>query len=57
MSKFILRVSVIYLHIFLMNSGLVSDAFHLTFGCGLLTFSLFAIAASRSKPDHVFTYG
>ncbi|XP_022982982.1 metal tolerance protein C2 isoform X2 [Cucurbita maxima] len=37
--------------------GLVSDAFHLTFGCGLLTFSLFAIAASRSKPDHVFTYG
>ncbi|XP_022158329.1 metal tolerance protein C2 isoform X2 [Momordica charantia] len=37
--------------------GLVSDAFHLTFGCGLLTFSLFAIAASRSKPDHVYTYG
>ncbi|XP_022930157.1 metal tolerance protein C2-like isoform X5 [Cucurbita moschata] len=39
------------------NSGLVSDAFHLTFGCGLLTFSLFSIAASRSKPDHVYTYG
>ncbi|XP_022929813.1 metal tolerance protein C2-like isoform X1 [Cucurbita moschata] len=37
--------------------GLVSDAFHLTFGCGLLTFSLFSIAASRSKPDHVYTYG
>ncbi|KAL0555202.1 hypothetical protein IC582_009141 [Cucumis melo] len=37
--------------------GLVSDAFHLTFGCGLLTFSLFAISASRSKPNHVYTYG
>ncbi|KAE8690310.1 Metal tolerance protein C2 [Hibiscus syriacus] len=37
--------------------GLVSDAFHLTFGCGLLTFSLFAMAASRRKPDSVYTYG
>ncbi|CAN1133676.1 U4/U6 small nuclear ribonucleoprotein PRP4-like protein [Linum perenne] len=37
--------------------GLVSDAFHLTFGCGLLTFSLFAMAASRRKPNHVYTYG
>ncbi|KAK6244071.1 hypothetical protein QUC31_010480 [Theobroma cacao] len=37
--------------------GLVSDAFHLTFGCGLLTFSLFAMATSRRKPDHVYTYG
>ncbi|XP_021660855.2 metal tolerance protein C2 isoform X1 [Hevea brasiliensis] len=37
--------------------GLVSDAFHLTFGCGLLTFSLFAMAASRGKPDRVYTYG
>jgi zinc transporter 5/7 len=37
--------------------GLVSDAFHLTFGCGLLTFSLFAIAASRRKPDQIYTYG
>lgn len=37
--------------------GLVSDAFHLTFGCGLLTFSLFAMAASRKKPDGVYTYG
>ncbi|TVT97707.1 hypothetical protein EJB05_57027 [Eragrostis curvula] len=37
--------------------GLVSDAFHLTFGCGLLTFSLFAMAASRTKPDSVYTYG
>uniref|UniRef100_A0A1D1YJ88 Metal tolerance protein C2 n=1 Tax=Anthurium amnicola TaxID=1678845 RepID=A0A1D1YJ88_9ARAE len=37
--------------------GLVSDAFHLTFGCGILTFSLFAMAASRRKPDGVYTYG
>ncbi|KAG1361101.1 putative Metal tolerance protein C2 [Cocos nucifera] len=37
--------------------GLVSDAFHLTFGCGLLTFSLFAVAASRRKPDEIYTYG
>ncbi|KAM3320379.1 metal tolerance protein C2 isoform X1 [Capsicum chacoense] len=37
--------------------GLVSDAFHLTFGCGLLTFSLFAMAASREKPDCAYTYG
>ncbi|XAR68602.1 hypothetical protein NMG60_11003787 [Bertholletia excelsa] len=37
--------------------GLVSDAFHLTFGCGILTFSLFAMAASRKKPDQIYTYG
>ncbi|KAM3223162.1 hypothetical protein ACQJBY_056862 [Aegilops geniculata] len=37
--------------------GLVSDAFHLTFGCGLLSFSLFAMAASRTKPDSTYTYG
>ena len=37
--------------------GLVSDAFHLTFGCGLLTFSLFVMAASRKKPDREYTYG
>ncbi|XP_012087779.2 metal tolerance protein C2 [Jatropha curcas] len=37
--------------------GLVSDAFHLTFGCGLLTFSFFAMAASRKKADHIYTYG
>lgn len=37
--------------------GLVSDAFHLTFGCGLLTFSMFAMAASRKKPDCFYTYG
>lgn len=38
-------------------SGLVSDAFHLTFGCGLLSFSLFAMAASRQNPDRTYTYG
>lgn len=38
-------------------SGLVSDAFHLTFGCGLLTFSLFTMAASREKPNGIYTYG
>ena len=32
-------------------SGLVSDAFHLTFDCGLLTFSLFAMAASWTKAN------
>ncbi|VAI63936.1 unnamed protein product [Triticum turgidum subsp. durum] len=37
--------------------GLVSDAFHLTFGCGLLSFSLFAMAAARTKPDSTYTYG
>uniref|UniRef100_A0A7N0UXI9 Cation efflux protein transmembrane domain-containing protein n=1 Tax=Kalanchoe fedtschenkoi TaxID=63787 RepID=A0A7N0UXI9_KALFE len=37
--------------------GLVSDAFHLTFGCGLLTFSLFAMAVSRKKADRFYTYG
>ncbi|KAK6945379.1 Cation efflux protein [Dillenia turbinata] len=37
--------------------GLVSDAFHLTFGCGLLAFSLFAMATSREKPNKIYTYG
>ncbi|KZV53318.1 hypothetical protein F511_07612 [Dorcoceras hygrometricum] len=37
--------------------GLVSDAFHLTFGCGLLSFSLFAMAASQKNPDRAYTYG
>ncbi|PNY11874.1 metal tolerance protein C2-like [Trifolium pratense] len=37
--------------------GLVSDAVHLTFGCGLLTFSLFVMGASRKKPDGDYTYG
>lgn len=40
-----------------MVSGLVSDAFHLTFGCGLLSFSLFSMAASRQNPDRTYTYG
>nr|KAJ0190782.1 hypothetical protein LSAT_V11C800396150 [Lactuca sativa] len=33
------------------RAGLVSDAFHLTFDCGLLTFSLFAMAASWTKAN------
>jgi len=37
--------------------GLVSDAFHLTFGCGVLSFSLFAMAVARKKPDDVYSYG
>ncbi|RWR72211.1 metal tolerance protein C2 isoform X1 [Cinnamomum micranthum f. kanehirae] len=45
------------LGIFTGRVGLVSDAFHLTFGCGLLTFSLFAMAVSRKKPAAVYTYG
>ncbi|KAK8970506.1 Metal tolerance protein C2 [Platanthera guangdongensis] len=37
--------------------GLVSDAFHLTFGCGILTFSLFAMTAAQKKSDVIYTYG
>ncbi|RZB67017.1 Metal tolerance protein C2 [Glycine soja] len=37
--------------------GLVLDAVHLTFGCGLLTFLLFVMAASRKKADQEYTYG
>ncbi|PKA66204.1 Metal tolerance protein C2 [Apostasia shenzhenica] len=37
--------------------GLVSDAFHLTFGCGLLTFSLFAMNIAQKKSDGIYTYG
>lgn len=37
--------------------GLVSDSFHLTFGCGLLTFSLFAMTVAQKKPDGIYTYG
>lgn len=37
--------------------GLVSDAFHLTFGCGVLSFSLFAMAVARKNPDDVYSYG
>ncbi|XP_031103791.1 metal tolerance protein C2-like [Ipomoea triloba] len=47
----------LFIGLFSGRVGLVSDAFHLTFGCGLLTFSLFAIAASRTKPDRTYTYG
>ncbi|CAJ1908573.1 unnamed protein product [Sphenostylis stenocarpa] len=43
--------------IFTGRVGLVSDAVHLTFGCGLLTFSLFVMAASRKKADREYTYG
>lgn len=63
MSKLVLRVcldSHCLLTLFFFNvtlAGLVSDAFHLTFGCGLLTFSLFAMATSRKKPDHAYSYG
>ncbi|XP_043692636.1 metal tolerance protein C2-like [Telopea speciosissima] len=47
----------LFIGLFSGRVGLVSDAFHLTFGCGLLTFSLFAMAASLKKPDGVYTYG
>ncbi|XP_043690472.1 metal tolerance protein C2-like [Telopea speciosissima] len=47
----------LFIGIFSGRVGLVSDAFHLTFGCGLLTFSLFAMAASQKRPDGVYTYG
>ncbi|KAL6522389.1 Metal tolerance protein C2 [Orobanche minor] len=47
----------LFIGLFSGRIGLVSDAFHLTFGCGILTFSLLAMAASRQKPDHAYTYG
>ncbi|KAF9597265.1 hypothetical protein IFM89_016406 [Coptis chinensis] len=47
----------LFIGLFTGRVGLVSDAFHLTFGCGLLTFSLFAMAASRRKLDRVYSYG
>lgn len=37
--------------------GLISDAFHLCFGCCVLTVSLYAIAHSRRGPDLLFSYG
>lgn len=37
--------------------GLVSDAFHLSFGCGMLTFSLFAMTWADRPPDKAYTYG
>ncbi|XP_068308256.1 metal tolerance protein C2 [Pyrus communis] len=47
----------LFIGLFTGRIGLVSDSFHLSFGCGLLTFSLFAMAASRKKPDGIYTYG
>ncbi|XP_028777680.1 metal tolerance protein C2-like isoform X2 [Neltuma alba] len=47
----------LFIGLFTGRVGLVSDAFHLTFGCGLLTFSLFVMAASRKKADGDYTYG
>ena len=38
-------------------AGLVSDAFHLSFGCGVLTFSLFAMTWANRPPDKAYTYG
>ncbi|KAI5065933.1 hypothetical protein GOP47_0018557 [Adiantum capillus-veneris] len=43
--------------LFLGRVGLVSDAFHLTFGCGLLTFSLIAMLYTKKPPDDTYTYG
>ena len=37
--------------------GLISDAFHLSFGCCVLTVSLYAIAHSRRSPDLLYSYG
>lgn len=37
--------------------GLVSDAFHLTFGCGLLSFSLIAMLYRKKAYDDTYTYG
>ncbi|KAL7138608.1 hypothetical protein ABFS83_10G175100 [Erythranthe nasuta] len=47
----------LFIGLFSGRIGLVSDAFHLTFGCGLLSFSLFAMAASGQRPDRTYTYG
>eukprot|EP00250_Pteridium_aquilinum_P035721 c9863_g1_i1 orf=66-1472(+) len=37
--------------------GLVSDSFHLTFGCGLLSFSLIAMLYTKDSADDIYTYG
>ncbi|CAA6666642.1 unnamed protein product [Spirodela intermedia] len=55
--QFQYRYSVGYVLAGWRRGRLVSDAFHLTFGCGLLTFSLFAMAASNRKADGSYTYG
>ncbi|KAF3791238.1 Metal tolerance protein C2 [Nymphaea thermarum] len=43
--------------LFTSRVGFVSDAFHLTFGCSLLTFSLFSMAMARSKATSSYSYG
>ncbi|KAG0556911.1 hypothetical protein KC19_11G088400 [Ceratodon purpureus] len=43
--------------VFTRRIGLVSDAFHLSFGCGVLTFSLIAMAWGDCPPDRAYTYG
>ncbi|KAG0565149.1 hypothetical protein KC19_8G168500 [Ceratodon purpureus] len=43
--------------LFTRRIGLVSDAFHLSFGCGVLSFSLFAMTWADQPPDKVYTYG
>lgn len=43
--------------VFTRRIGLVSDAFHLSFGCGVLTFSLFAMTWADRPPDKAYTYG
>ncbi|BBN01138.1 hypothetical protein MPTK1_2g04970 [Marchantia polymorpha subsp. ruderalis] len=43
--------------LFTSQIGLVSDSFHLTFGCGVLTFSLVAMVLSKNSPDSIYTYG
>ncbi|CAK9206290.1 unnamed protein product [Sphagnum troendelagicum] len=37
--------------------GLVSDSFHLTFGCGVLAFSLYAMMVAEQSPSDTYTYG
>ncbi|CAN6464076.1 unnamed protein product [Victoria cruziana] len=43
--------------LFTSRVGFVSDAFHLTFGCSLLTFSLFSMAMARQKDNSTYSYG
>jgi zinc transporter 5/7 len=38
-------------------AGLVSDSFHLTFGCGVLAFSLYAMMVAEQSPSDTYTYG
>ncbi|MCO5593282.1 hypothetical protein L7F22_047290 [Adiantum nelumboides] len=52
-----LHACIYALHECDLHPGLVSDAFHLTFGCGLLTFSLIAMLYTKKPPDDIYTYG